>query len=54
MISEVKIMKKFLIKHSNLLAALALVVTTLTVNSTCTWMTYQEKLPETAMKLRKF
>jgi cyclic lactone autoinducer peptide len=47
-------MKKFLMKHSGIFAALALVFTTLTVNSTCTWMTYQEKLPETAKKLRKF
>ena len=35
-------------------AALAMVFTTLTVNSTCTWMTYQEELPDTAKKLRKF
>lgn len=47
-------MKKFLMKYSGMMAALAMVFTTLTVNSTCTWMTYQEELPETAKKLRKF
>ena len=50
----VKAMKKFLMKYSGMLAALALVFTTLTANSACTWVTYQEKLPETAKKLRKF
>lgn len=47
-------MKKFLMKYSGMLAAIAMVFTTLTANSTCTWMTYQEELPETAKKLRKF
>lgn len=47
-------MKKFLMKCSGMMAALAMVFTTLAVNSTCTWMTYQEELPETAKKLRKF
>lgn len=47
-------MKKFLMKYSGMFAALALVFTTVTVNSTCTWVTYQEELPETAKKLRKF
>ena len=47
-------MKKIILKYGGMLAALAMVFTTLTVNSTCTWMTYQEELPETAKKLRKF
>mgnify|MGYP003196300362 FL=1 len=47
-------MKKIILKYGCMLAALAMVFTTLTVNSTCTWMTYQEELPETAKKLRKF
>ncbi|MGN0621969.1 MAG: cyclic lactone autoinducer peptide [Porcipelethomonas sp.] len=47
-------MKKILMKYSGILAAMALVFTTMTVNSTCTWVTYQEKLPEAAKKLRKF
>ena len=41
-------MKKIILKYGGMLAALA------TVNSTCTWMTYQEELPDTAKKLRKF
>lgn len=47
-------MKKIILKYGDMLAALAMVFTTLTVNSTCTWMTYQEELPDTAKKLRKF
>lgn len=47
-------MKKIILKYGGMLAALAMVFTTLTVNSTCTWMTYQEELPDTAKKLRKF
>ena len=40
-------MKKIILKYGGMLAALAMV-------STCTWMTYQEELPDTAKKLRKF
>lgn len=47
-------MKKIIMKYGSMLAALAMVFTTLTVNATCTWMTYQEELPETAKELRKF
>lgn len=47
-------MKRFMQKYGGMLAALALVVTTVTANSTCTWITHQEPLPETAKKLRKF
>ena len=47
-------MKNIILKYCGMLAALAMVFTTLTVNSTCTWMTYQEELPDTAKKLRKF
>ena len=47
-------MKNIIFKNGGMLAALAMVFTTLTVNSTCTWMTYQEELPDTAKKLRKF
>lgn len=51
---EVKEMKKILMKYSGMLAAVAMVFTTLTANTACTWMSYQEELPETAKKLRKF
>lgn len=47
-------MKEFIKKHSGLLAALALVVTTFTVNSTCIFTMHQDKVPESAKKLRKF
>ena len=47
-------MKKIILKYGGMLAALAMAFTTLTVNSNCTWMTYQEELPDTAKKLRKF
>lgn len=37
-----------------MLAAFALMVTTYVANSACSWITYQEKLPVDAKKLRKF
>lgn len=47
-------MKTFFAKYSGMLAALALVITTMTVNSTCTFLIYQDELPQDAYKLRKF
>lgn len=47
-------MKAFVQKYGHMLAALALVITTITANSTCTWLTYQPEMPENAKKLRKF
>ena len=47
-------MKKFLKKYGHVFAALALVFTTLTVNSACAYVVHQEKLPEGAKTLRKF
>lgn len=47
-------MKSFFTKYSSFLAAIALVITTMTVNSTCTYLIYQDKLPRDAYKLRKF
>lgn len=47
-------MKKFFKKYGHIFAALAFVFTTLTVNSTCSFFTHQEKLPEGAKALRKF
>jgi cyclic lactone autoinducer peptide len=46
--------KEFIKKYSSLLAALALVVTSLTVNSTCIFTMHQDEVPEVAKKLRKF
>lgn len=48
------IMKKLFHKYAEFLAALAIMVTTVAVNSTCTWLTYQPELPKNAGKLRKF
>lgn len=47
-------MKEFIKRHSSLLAALALVVTSLTVNSTCIYTMHQDEVPEVAKKLRRF
>lgn len=46
--------KKMMMKFGPMLAALALMVTTVSVNTTCSWVGYQDKLPENANKLRKF
>lgn len=47
-------MKKFMIKYGGMFAAFALVITTMTANSTCCFCIHQPKMPETAKKLRKF
>lgn len=41
-------------RYLHVIATFALAVTTLTVNSTCIFAVYQEKLPDNALKLRKF
>lgn len=46
--------KIFCGKGAGLIAAFALVVTTLSANSTCVFFMHQPKLPEQATKLRKF
>jgi len=46
--------KKFIRKYGTWMAALAMVVTTMTANSTCIFLTHQAELPENAKKLRKF
>ncbi|MEA4960381.1 cyclic lactone autoinducer peptide [Lutispora sp.] len=47
-------MKKVLIKLGGVIASLALMVTTMNVNTTCIWLIHQPKLPKGAEKLRKF
>lgn len=47
-------MKKFILKYSEIIAALALVVTTLTANSTCVYCIHQPEMPKNSKKLRKF
>ncbi len=47
-------MKNFFKKYGNILAALAMVITTVAANSTCVYYMYQDELPTEAKKLRKF
>lgn len=47
-------MKEFIRKYSGLISALALVVTSLTVNSTCIFTMHQDTIPEEARKLSKY
>lgn len=47
-------MKNWFKKYSGALAAFAMVVTTLVANSTCIYIMHQDKMPESAKKLRKF
>lgn len=47
-------MKKKILKFAPALASLALIITTASVNSACTFVCYQPKLPDGARKLRKF
>lgn len=47
-------MKNFMQKYAGVLAALALVVTTMAANSTCYYYMHQDEMPKTAKKLRKF
>ena len=47
-------MKRLCVKYAHVLAALALLVTTVISNTTCCFIMHQEPLPENAKKLRKF
>lgn len=47
-------MKTIITKFGPMLAAIALVVTAVGVNTACSWVAYQPELPEEARKLRKF
>ena len=51
---EVGSVKNWFKKYSGALAAFAMVVTTLVANSTCIYLMHQDKMPESAKKLRKF
>lgn len=46
--------KNFCVKFGGTFAALAVVVATMTANSTCVWCTHQPELSEDVKKLRKF
>lgn len=47
-------MKKFHLKNAQMLAMLAVMVTTVVANSACFFIMHQEVMPENAKKLRKF
>lgn len=46
--------KNWLLTIGSVIPAIALVITTFNVNTTCTWIVHQDKLPKNAKKLRKF
>ncbi len=45
-------LKKVILKLSGIIASLALMVTSMNVNSTCIFLAHQPKLPKDAEKLR--
>lgn len=47
-------MKQLLIKIGASLASLALIITTLNVNTACMLFVHQPKLPDNAKRLRRF
>ncbi len=47
-------MKALVYRLGSMIASLALMVTALNVNTACTWIVHQPKLPKGAEKLRKF
>lgn len=47
-------MKKIIMKFSAVIAGLALMITTMNVNTTCICLIHQPKLPKGAEKYRKF
>lgn len=49
-----KFVKKFAFRFGGTFAALAVMITAVNANSCCAWFTHQEKMPESAKKLRKF
>lgn len=46
--------QNFCMKFGGTVAALALIVATMTANSTCIWCTHQPELTDEVKKLRKF
>jgi len=47
-------MKKFIQKYGHYLAALALIVSTSSINSVCPFVYHQPVVPDAVKKLRKF
>jgi len=53
-LKEENLMKTMIRKFGPILATVALLITTISVNTACSWVGYQPKLPPNANKLRKF
>ena len=47
-------MKNFAFKVGTMLASVALLITTVNVNSACIMFVHQPKLPQNTLRLRKF
>lgn len=47
-------LNKLIVKFGGVFAALAVIVSTSSANSTCFWIAHQPELPEDVKKLRKF
>lgn len=47
-------MKKLFLKYGGFLAAFAMVVATINANTACVFIMHQDKMPESAKRLRKF
>ncbi|MGN1481723.1 cyclic lactone autoinducer peptide [Porcipelethomonas sp.] len=45
---------KFVAKFGGLFAALAVVIASVSANTTCMWISHQPELPDDVKKLRKF
>lgn len=43
-----------IIKHMQMFASMAFLITSVVANSACIFIAHQEKMPEKAKKLRKF
>lgn len=46
-------MNKLYLKFGHVIAAIALFFATVSVDSTCRWVMYQDTIPESVMRLRK-
>lgn len=46
-------MNKLYLKFGRVIAAIALFFATVSVDSTCRWVMYQDTIPESVMRLRK-
>ena len=47
-------LKNFIKRYGSALAAFAMMIATVTANSTCIFYAYQDEMPDSAKKLRRF